>query len=195
LQGDIRIVCSRGASRGPPDPLHKVCLCMCVKTARFLTDEKPFFEAAADGPVRKMTRLRLRARLRAPRKVEARAPDPPLPPGRGRGGRTAKMGEADEQPPFGRSGQKRSRRKGEEEEEEGGRGRWLRWACGPRGLLVRPGRSSTPPRPSRRGAPRRAPGSRRCRQRSRGPPRPRGAAARLRRPPRRRRAGPRPAGT
>ncbi|CAK0828286.1 unnamed protein product [Prorocentrum cordatum] len=81
-----------------------VCLCTCVKTACFPTDEKPFFEAAADGPARKMTRLRLRARLRAPRRVEARAPDPPLPPGRGQVGQTAKVsgeGEADEQPSSG----------------------------------------------------------------------------------------------
>ncbi|CAK0828285.1 unnamed protein product [Prorocentrum cordatum] len=85
-----------------------VCLCTCVKTACFPTDEKPFFEAAADGPARKMTRLRLRARLRAPRRVEARAPDPPLPPGRGQVGQTAKVsgeGEADEQPSSGISGQ------------------------------------------------------------------------------------------
>ncbi|CAK0828290.1 unnamed protein product [Prorocentrum cordatum] len=89
-------------------PLRKVCLCTCVKTACFPTDEKPFFEAAADGPARKMTRLRLRARLRAPRRVEARAPDPPLPPGRGQVGQTAKVsgeGEADEQPSSGISGQ------------------------------------------------------------------------------------------
>ncbi|CAK0828281.1 unnamed protein product [Prorocentrum cordatum] len=87
-----------------------VCLCTCVKTACFPTDEKPFFEAAADGPARKMTRLRLRARLRAPRRVEARAPDPPLPPGRGQVGQTAKVsgeGEADEQ-----------EKKEQEEEEE-----------------------------------------------------------------------------
>ncbi|CAK0828276.1 unnamed protein product [Prorocentrum cordatum] len=86
-----------------------VCLCTCVKTACFPTDEKPFFEAAADGPARKMTRLRLRARLRAPRRVEARAPDPPLPPGRGQVGQTAKVsgeGEADEQ-----GGKRRSKRR------------------------------------------------------------------------------------
>ncbi|CAK0828292.1 unnamed protein product [Prorocentrum cordatum] len=61
-----------------------------------------------------MTRLRLRARLRAPRRVEARAPDPPLPPGRGQVGQTAKVsgeGEADEQPSGGKRRSKRRRRK------------------------------------------------------------------------------------